>query len=177
MGNAAGVPRDFEALEKRRFQAIQMLERGLSQAEIARQFRVVRQTVARWVHDYRTEGKSALRKAGRAGRMPRLNEKQRQQLEKYLVAGPERLGYETPDALWLFVQRPVRTAFDLWIHSVLFGPEEHNYHRPIYRSGCLLLDRIPLWIRHTARETHHSARNDSDVRQAAVWIVSVESVG
>ena len=54
MGNAAGVRRDFEALEKRRFQAIQMLQRGLSQAEIARQLRVVRQTVARWVHDYRT---------------------------------------------------------------------------------------------------------------------------
>ena len=98
MGNPAGVARDFEALEKRRFQAIQMLERGLRQAEIARQLRVVPQTVARWVHDYRTQGKSALRKAGRAGRMPRLDEKQRQQLEKLLVAGPERLGYETP--LW-----------------------------------------------------------------------------
>jgi|SRR6266513_5721506 len=62
MGNPAGVPRDFEALEKRRFQAIQMLERGLRQAEIARQLRVVPQTVARWMHDYGTHGKSALRK-------------------------------------------------------------------------------------------------------------------
>src|SRR6266404_3314860 len=82
MGNPAGVPRDFEALEKRRFQAIQMLERGLRQAEIARQLRVVPQTVARWMHDYRTHGKSALRKAGRAGRKPRLSEKQRQQLAR-----------------------------------------------------------------------------------------------
>ena len=98
MGNPAGVPRDFEALEKRRFQAIQMWERGLSQSEIARQLRVVRQSVARWVHQYRAQGQSALRKAGRAGRMPRLSEKQRQQLEKLLVAGPERIGYETP--LW-----------------------------------------------------------------------------
>jgi transposase len=98
MGNPAGVPRDFEALEKRRFQAIQMLERGLRQSEIARQLRVVRQTVARWVHEYRAQGKSALRKAGRAGRKPHLSEKQRRQLEKLLVAGPERLGYETP--LW-----------------------------------------------------------------------------
>src|SRR5258705_4539204 len=96
MGTPAGVPRDLEALEKRRFKAIQMLERGLRQAEIARQLRVVPQTVARWVHDYRTQGKSALHKAGRAGRMPRLSEKQRQQLEKLLVAGPERIGYETP---------------------------------------------------------------------------------
>jgi transposase len=98
MGNPAGVARDFEALEKRRFEAIQMLERGMRQAEIARRLGVVRQTVARWVHDYRTQGKSALRKAGRAGRKPRLSEKQRRQLEKLLVAGPERLGYETP--LW-----------------------------------------------------------------------------
>src|ERR1700686_4110043 len=98
MGNPAGVPRDFEALEKRRFQAIQMLQRGLSQSEIARQLRVVRQSVARWVHEYRAQGKSALQKAGRAGRKPRLSEKQRQQLKKLLLTGPERLGYETP--LW-----------------------------------------------------------------------------
>jgi transposase len=98
MGNPAGVPRDFEALEKRRFRAIQMLERGLSQSEIARRLRVVRQSVARWVQEYRAQGQSALRKAGRAGRMPRLSEKQRQQLEKLLVAGPQRIGYETP--LW-----------------------------------------------------------------------------
>jgi transposase len=98
MGNPAGVPRDFEALEKRRFHAMQMWERGLSQSEIARQLRVGRQSVARWVQQYRAQGKSALRKAGRAGRMPRLSDKQRQRLEKLLVAGPERIGYETP--LW-----------------------------------------------------------------------------
>jgi transposase len=98
MGNPAGVPRDFDVLEKRRFQAIQLWGRGQNQSEIARQLRVVRQTVARWVQEYRARGKSALRKAGRAGRKPRLSEKQRQQLEKLLLAGPERLGYETP--LW-----------------------------------------------------------------------------
>ncbi len=98
MGNPAGVPRDFQALEKRRFQAIQLWERGQNQSEIARQVRVVRQTVARWVQLYRGEGKSALRKAGRAGRKPRLSEKQRGQLEKLLLRGPEPLGYETP--LW-----------------------------------------------------------------------------
>ena len=44
------------------------------------------------------KGKSALRKAGRAGRKPRLSGKQRRQLEKLLLRGPEQLGYETP--LW-----------------------------------------------------------------------------
>src|SRR3989442_15344868 len=93
MGNPAGVPRDFDALEKRRFQALQLLERGLNQSEIARQLRVGRQSVARWVQQYRAQGKSALRKAGRAGRKPRLSEKQRQRLQTLLLQGPERLGY------------------------------------------------------------------------------------
>jgi transposase len=117
MGNPAGVPRDFEALEKRRFQAIQMFERGLSQSEIARQVRVGRQSVARWVHQYRAQGKSALRKAGRAGRKPRLSEKQRGQLEKLLVRGPERLGYETP--LWTCprVAHLIEQEFDVRYHE------------------------------------------------------------
>jgi transposase len=98
MGNPAGVRRDFDALEKRRFQAIRMLERGENQSAIARQVKVVRQTVARWVQQYRAQGKSALRKAGRAGRKPRLSEKDGQRLQTLLLQGPERLGYETP--LW-----------------------------------------------------------------------------
>jgi len=117
MGNPAGVPRDFDALEKRRFQALQLLERGLNQSEIARQLRVGRQSVARWVQQYRAQGKSALRKAGRAGRKPRLSEKQRQQLEKLLVAGPERLGYETP--LWTCprVAHLIGQEFDVRYHD------------------------------------------------------------
>ena len=77
---------------------MRLFERGLKQSEIARQVRVVPQTVARWVHHYRARGKSALKKAGRAGRLPRLNEQQKEQLEKLLLRGPEHLGYETP--LW-----------------------------------------------------------------------------
>src|SRR5260221_10819421 len=69
------------------------------------------------MHDYRTHGKSALRKAGRAGRKPRLSEKQRQQLEKLLVAGPERLGYETP--LWTCprVAHLIEQEFDVGYHE------------------------------------------------------------
>ena len=97
MGNPAGVRRDFDKLEKRRFEAIRLWERGESQAAIARQLKVVHQTVARWVQQGRTQGKASL-KAGRAGRKPRLSAKDRQRLEKLLLRGPESLGYETP--LW-----------------------------------------------------------------------------
>lgn len=98
MGNAAGVRRDFEALEKRRFQAVHLWEQGLNQSEVARRLGVARQTVARWVHDFRAGGKDSLRQAGRAGRKPLLTGTDRQRLTELLLQGPEALGYRTP--LW-----------------------------------------------------------------------------
>jgi transposase len=99
MGNPAGVKRDFEALEKRRLNALQLVNKGdLNQSEIARRFRVCRQTVSRWLGEYRIGGEEALHKAGRAGRKPELSEQDRARLEELLLEGPESLGYETP--LW-----------------------------------------------------------------------------
>lgn len=98
MGNPAGVRRDFEALEKRRLEAIHLWQGGLTQSEVARRVKVARQTVVRWVARYRQGGQAALQKAGRAGRKPLLEERDRQQLERLLVRGPEAMGYETP--LW-----------------------------------------------------------------------------
>ena len=98
MGNPAGVRRDFDALEKRRFKAMHLLEKGLNQSEVARQVKVARQTVARWSQVRQSEGPNALKKTGRAGRKPQLTEGDRQRLIEQLTEGPEALGYETP--LW-----------------------------------------------------------------------------
>lgn len=99
MGNPAGVKRDFEALEKRRLQAIGLLEKhDLNQSEVARRLQVCRQTVSRWMDEFRDGGQEALKKAGRAGRKPELTEADRERLEELLLQGPEKLGYETP--LW-----------------------------------------------------------------------------
>jgi transposase len=99
MGNPAGVKRDFEALEKRRLDALHLLNKcDLNQSEVARRFRVCRQTISRWMGQYRSGGEDALQKAGRAGRKPELSEEDRVRLEELLLRGPESLGYETP--LW-----------------------------------------------------------------------------
>jgi transposase len=98
MGNPAGVRRDFDALERRRFEALRLLRQGLNQSEAARRVRVVRQSVARWAALERQGGERALRQAGRAGRKPRLTPRQKARLEQHLLAGPERRGYET--SLW-----------------------------------------------------------------------------
>jgi transposase len=60
--------------------------------------KVCNQTVSRWRKQYEAGGKAALRKAGRAGRKPRLRAADVQRLAELLKQGPERLGYQTP--LW-----------------------------------------------------------------------------
>jgi transposase len=98
MGNARGVRRDFVALEKRRFEAVKLFEKGLNNSEIGRRLKASNQTVSRWRKEYQENGKVALRRAGRAGRQPCLDEVDKARLVELLLQGPERLGYETP--LW-----------------------------------------------------------------------------
>ena len=95
MGNPAGVRRDFERLEERRFKAFGLLKKGLSEAEVARQVGVHRQSVNRWAEQIEKRGREGLKKAGRAGRKPRLKQSDLKKLEIKLKQGPQALGYET----------------------------------------------------------------------------------
>jgi transposase len=74
MGNPAGVRRDFKALERRRMQAARLLEKGYSQAEVARRVGAHRQSVGQWAAELRAKGRAGLKQAGRAGRKPRLTD-------------------------------------------------------------------------------------------------------
>jgi transposase len=98
MGNPKGVKRDFDQLEKRRLVAAKLFEQGLSQAEVARQLDVSRESSRRWFNDWQSKGKGGLRKAGRAGRKPRLETAELEQLRQGLKRGAEALGYGT--GLW-----------------------------------------------------------------------------
>ena len=98
MGNPAGVKRDFDALERRRMEAAKLLKEGLPEAEVARRVGVHRQSVNRWAAQLWESGRRGLRKAGRAGRKPRLSESDLKRIERGLKRGPEALGYET--SLW-----------------------------------------------------------------------------
>ena len=98
MGNPKGVKRDFEQLERRRLSAAKLFNRGLSQAEVARQLQVHRQSVSRWFHSWQSAGAKALKKAGRAGRKPRLVAKELEGLRQGLKQGPEVMGYGS--GLW-----------------------------------------------------------------------------
>ena len=98
MGNPAGVRRDFQALEQRRLLGARLLQQGVPQAEVARRVGVHRQSVNRWAQQLQRGGQRALKKAGRAGRRPRLRAEDLRRIERGLKRGPQALGYET--SLW-----------------------------------------------------------------------------
>jgi transposase len=90
--------RDFEGMEKRRRRAARMFARGATQADVARELEVSRQSVSRWYADWRAGGSRALKAAGRAGRMPRLTAAQLRQVDRALRKGPRAHGFGTD--LW-----------------------------------------------------------------------------
>ena len=90
--------RDFAGLEDRRRKAGRLFAKGKTQAEVSRELEVSRQSVSRWYADWQAGGNRALTGAGRAGRMPKLSERQREAVVTELERGPLTHGY--PTELW-----------------------------------------------------------------------------
>lgn len=116
MGNQRGVSRDFEALERRRMDAARLLKQGCSEAAVARKLGVHRQSVNRWAAALATEGRSGLRKAGRAGRRPNMSEADYEHLMTLLERGAEAAGF--PTNLWTCerVAEIIEREFDVRYH-------------------------------------------------------------
>jgi transposase len=91
----SGGSRDFEGMERRRKRAAQLFARGKSQADVARELEVSRQSVSRWYADWLAGGATALRGAGRAGRLPQLDQADLRRVERQLEKGPLANGYPT----------------------------------------------------------------------------------
>ena len=94
-GNPAGVRREFDALERRRMRAGRLLEQGVSQNEVADRLGAHRQSVICWARQLARSSRAGLKKAGRAGRKPKLSPTQFREIEQGLKRGPEALGYAT----------------------------------------------------------------------------------
>ena len=120
MGFPKGVKRDFEALERRRLEALRrIVEEGPSQSDTARRVGAAQQSVNGWVKRYRQEGQAGLAKARRAGRPRLLSERQRAELATLLLEGPEAHVFPTP--LWTCP----RVA---WMIRERFGVDYHEGH-------------------------------------------------
>ena len=119
MGNPKGVRRDrdaLSALEQRRKTAANLLRKGFTQADVARHLKVSEMSVSRWAKALKSEGVKGLRSAGRTGRRPRLDSKQRERIGRVLLEGAEAHGFGT--GLWTLprVAKVIECEFGVRYH-------------------------------------------------------------
>jgi transposase len=84
-----------QQLEKRRLQAIAMLESGKSYQTVANRLSASLSSVVRWVQSYRQEGRAGLKARPIPGRPARLSVREQAKLERILLKGPLQAGYPT----------------------------------------------------------------------------------
>ncbi len=153
MGNPKGVKRDFKALEKRRFEAMRLLDQGHNQSETARRLKVARQTVSAWRRQYREQGAAGLRQARRAGRKPLLDAAQRERLTSLLLEGPQAHGFPTP--LWSCprVARLIGDEFGVDYHEghvwKILRALDWSPQRPVGKARERNEEQIRTWKRKT----------------------------
>ena len=86
------------SLEKRRRRAVKLSRRGKGIREIARRVRASPGAVHRWLQDWKKDGDAGLVAKPTPGRPSKLTAKQREKLQKLLLAGAMACGF--PNELW-----------------------------------------------------------------------------
>jgi len=119
-------------------------------AAIARELRVSRQSVSRWYTEWRRGGAPALRGAGRAGRKPRLDDKQLQQVEKALLRGARAHGFGTD--LWTLPRVATVTERLTGVHYhpghvwKILGAMRWSLQRPAKQARERDQEKVKFWL-------------------------------
>ena len=87
-----------DEMETRRLEAVQDLQRGLTQSNVARKFGVSRTTASRWNRALQQNGAEGLRKRRATGRPSRLGREQLQMIPDIFAQGAIIHGF--PDSRW-----------------------------------------------------------------------------
>jgi transposase len=146
----ASARRDFKAMERLRLRAARRFEHGASQAEVARRLDTSRQNAHRWYRRWQQGGRDALRAAGRAGRNPRLDPRQRRRIQRALLQGAQAHGYDsdrwTLQRIAVVIQRLTGVRHHpshLWR---ILGAMGWSVQRPARRASEQDEEAIARWV-------------------------------
>src|SRR5712691_3499793 len=142
---------DRDGLEQRRMRAAVLFAKGWSQAAVAKQFGVSRESARRWANDFAAGGRDALHKAARTGRPNRLGEAQIDHLTAILEEGPLAAGF--PTDLWtcervaMVVEREFGIAYHPGHVGKLLRRMGWSCQRPVGRAAERDEEAIARWKR------------------------------
>ena len=117
----ARTPGSSEQNEKKRLKAIEIIKDGATQAEAAKQVKVILRTVQRWWKLYRDHGIDGLKSTKATGRPCRLKKRETEKLKKILIKGAVAAGF--PNELWT-------SKRVLSVIKSEFGADYHANHLP-----------------------------------------------
>lgn len=139
-------------LERRRRQAIRLLNAGKNLSVVARAVSASVSSVFRWAETYRRSGLRALQPRPTPGRPPKLSRAQRARLERVLLKGPLTAGYSTD--LWTLtrVAEVIRRLFSVRYHPCHVWRLLHDMGWSCQKPERRALQRneaaITYWKRH-----------------------------
>jgi len=142
--------RDFEGMEARRKRAARLFTKGATQADVARELEVSRQSVSRWYEAWSQGGVRALKGAGRAGRRPLLDSADLAAVERALRRGPRASGFATD--IWTLprITELIATLTGVSYHPGhvwrIMGQLGWSPQRPARRAAERNDDAIDEWV-------------------------------
>jgi transposase len=91
----ARAAQERAARQARRERAAELFAQGHTQAEVARQLDVTRQSASRWHTRWQADGTAALRTRGPTGRQPKVPDDQLEPIQQALLQGARAHGFAT----------------------------------------------------------------------------------
>jgi transposase len=149
-------------------------EGKLRQAEISRRLGVSRTSVHRWYHGWREEGRKGLRKAGRAGRLPRIGREELRRLDRALRLGAIAHGFATE--MWTLprVARLIEDLTGVRYHPAHVWRILHGLNWTVQRPARRAKERNERQIQRWIREDWPRAKN---ARRQRAWLVFEDETG
>lgn len=113
--------------EKRRLKAGRMFEKGDSQAEVSRKFKVSPAAAKYWHDGWKKNGARDLRSKGHPGFASKFTPEKRAKLKKIILKGAKRCGYPTDfwtiNRIMAITKKELRLSFKKsWIWLIVLSP-------------------------------------------------------
>lgn len=137
-------------MERRRMLAVQRVNEGYAQTEVAEFLGVAARSVRRWMQAFRQGGWEALKARGRPGRPPHLNEQQTATVLSWFRQSPTSFGFATE--LWtarrvaILIQRYFGISFNHRYLSAWLADRAITPQKPQRRARQRDEERIQRWV-------------------------------
>jgi len=140
-----------EQLEERRLAAAKLLEKGYSQADVARRIGVSPASVCYWARALKLRGRAGLKRRARTGRPPQLTQAEWEEVAQLLSVGARVFGFETERWTLKRIAQLISRRFGVRYHPNYLAVPLHRMgfspQRPLTQAQERDDELIKAWLK------------------------------